>query len=1059
MKKLLTLFLFVGSFAYGQSPSTSINGISGPFTFTGAGVSCTGFTCTFSGGGGGGATLPTNAVVYGLSSTTSRGATTGDIANLYGSLAANQFLASPTGSSGTLLTRAISIADLPSTTLSAAGTPTVNAVTKWVTGNTIGNSALSDASGTISSTEPIRFNGTGPQIRPGTTNGGNPYAAATIDFWNSTTAAGINLYGADDGAGNSWISTVLPQGVICDNIGTQTNCGSQSYQILQYGGLGIQDGTGSLVGIVPHLGQYRTTFSPSTNTYTVTTPDFAGGVNLPSVASGTLATVAGTAAATTTTAVLAGDGSGNTTAATTAKMNTALNLSQGYNYGILYGFGDSTIACPNGSGPSTPANCQFSILAGDSLGLAVDYGVSGYYMSNVGDNLYNYFVPGAASPQRIPKIVMNGGINDANFVGNTTGGINNYTNALNAILYYVGLPPASRIQASACTASGSWVNPTIGPAMNAAALNYATLQNTTNGSTLTCTITTTTAQTKIGIVYVAGNTSAGTFTATIDGTPVNDVCNASTTFNNFGCNGQTLPDSRGEVMRQEYTVSPATSHVVVFTVSSTTAAGNIVAIKGIDAPPSAAFVNPPSYVIMEGVLRQFADALSAATAAYNTAALNTVNTAISDHINVIFSDMRTGTPGVNTSTDMANGAANAACPGGNQPLHPNDCGYWNEALTDEKAATAAGWNIFYPNLAGKGASSAQYQNLQPSGPIINSPMVANPVASGFANWWQIYGVGIGNPAATSIIPGILFNNNGSSSFQGAAAAYDNDHAVIVDALVTSGASAILNCPTFTNYTSCHASAYWDTSGNQITRGTETATAFTTTGIVSAGTVNVTGNVNVQGTVNSTINTNPASITNTGVALTANSNVGDEVYYDSTQTANNRIVEAIWFQGAYQIRFKSDSQATALAALQITGGQAGGVTGITSTSGSGSWAHTGAFSATGTSSALHLIGTGTAPTFAAGAGAGTTPTVTLINVHDSSGTIEIATGTGAAAGVIGTLTFGTAYGTAPNCTFSAGNASAAGVSNTVFLSSGTSNFVITGTLVAATTYFWTYTCVQ
>jgi len=640
---------------------------------------------------------------------------------------------------------------------------------------------------------------------------------------------------------------------------------------------------------------------------------------------------------TTGTSVLAGSGTGGIANATTPQMNSALNLSQGYNYGILYGFGDSTIACPNGSGPSTPANCEFSLLAADSLGQAIDYGVSGFYMSNVGDNLYTYFVPGAASPNRIPKIVMKGGINDANFVGNTTGGINNYTNALNAILYYVGLPPASRIQASACTAAGSWVNPTIGPAMNAAALNYATLQNTTNGSTLTCTIATTTAQTKIGIVYVAGNTSAGTFTATVDGTPVNDVCNASTTFNNFGCNGQTLPDSRGEVMRQEYTVSPATSHVVVFTVSSTTAAGNIVAIKGIDAPPSAVFVNPPSYVIMEGVLRQFADALSAATAAYNTAAVNMVNTAIADHLNVIFADMRTGTPGVNTSTDMANGAANSGCPGGNQPLHPNDCGYWHEVQTVENSASTAGWNIFYPNLAGKGASSAQYQNLQPSGPIINSPMVANPVASGFANWWQIYGVGIGNPAATSIVPGILFNNNGSNSFQGAAAAYDNDHAVIVDALVTSGAAAVLNCPTFTNYTSCHASAYWDVSGNQITRGAETATAFTSniaTGTAPLAVTSTTPVANltvsnhptsvycgITGTCSNTVRTGAKIVTGVSAALPG---VASPTYNQTTVTLS---AASAFSDTTYECQFASHNNtpngttnATSLYLNKVTGSQ-------------------------------------------------------------------------------------------------------------------------------------------
>jgi len=124
---------------------------------------------------------------------------------------------------------------------------------------------------------------------------------------------------------------------------------------------------------------------------------------------------------------------------------------------------------------------------------------------------------------------------------------------------------------------------------------------------------------------------------------------------------------------------------------------------------------------MEGVLRQYNDAIASTTAAYNTAALNTVNAAIADHLNVIFADMRTGTPGVNTLTDMANGATNAACPGGNQPLHPNDCGYWHEVQTIENAVAAAGWNLFYPNLAGKAPAAPtirifRYQARSPIAP-------------------------------------------------------------------------------------------------------------------------------------------------------------------------------------------------------------------------------------------------------------------------------------------------------------------------------------------------------
>jgi len=85
------------------------------------------------------------------------------------------------------------------------------------------------------------------------------------------------------------------------------------------------------------------------------------------------------------------------------------------------------------------------------------------------------------------------------------------------------------------------------------------------------------------------------------------------------------------------------------------------------------------------------------------------------------------------------------------------------------------------------------------------------------------------------------------------------------------------------------------------------------------TVTATGNVNVQGAISSTTNTQPASITNSGVVMTANPNVADLVYYDSVQTTDNHIVEGIWFQGAYQLRMKSDSQAQARAFFTATGG--------------------------------------------------------------------------------------------------------------------------------------------
>jgi len=67
----------------------------------------------------------------------------------YTAVPANTFLRGPSsGGNAAPFFGVIGVSDLPSTTLSAAGTPTVNAITKWVTSNTIGNSNLNETTGT-----------------------------------------------------------------------------------------------------------------------------------------------------------------------------------------------------------------------------------------------------------------------------------------------------------------------------------------------------------------------------------------------------------------------------------------------------------------------------------------------------------------------------------------------------------------------------------------------------------------------------------------------------------------------------------------------------------------------------------------------------------------------------------------------------------------------------------------------------------------------------------------------------------------------------------------------
>lgn len=103
---------------------------------------------------------------------------------------------------------------------------------------------------------------------------------------------------------------------------------------------------------------------------------------------------------------------------------------------------------------------------------------------------------------------------------------------------------------------------------------------------------------------------------------------------------------------------------------------------------------------------------------------------------------------------------------------------------------------------------------------------------------------------------------------------------------------------------------------------------------------VNGNVNAKGTVNATTGITPASPTNTGVALASTG----ALFYDSTQTANNRTWEWTYTGGSFQARALNDAASSNVVPFSITGGQAGGITAIASNSGSGKWTHTGAFSA-------------------------------------------------------------------------------------------------------------------
>jgi hypothetical protein len=131
------------------------------------------------------------------------------------------------------------------------------------------------------------------------------------------------------------------------------------------------------------------------------------------------------------------------------------------------------------------------------------------------------------------------------------------------------------------------------------------------------------------------------------------------------------------------------------------------------------------------------------------------------------------------------------------------------------------------------------------------------------------------------------------------------------------------------------------NGTPVGNTTPSTGAFTSLNATSA---SILGPSSAEG-VNSTGNGAVASPTNTGVALSAT--FAAATYYDSARTADNRTADFLWNGGSFSARFKNDAGSSTVTWLSAAGGQASGVSGITSNSGTGAWAHTGTFTTTGT----------------------------------------------------------------------------------------------------------------
>lgn len=431
-------------------------------------------------------------------------------------------------------------------------------------------------------------------------------------------------------------------------------------------------------------------------------------------------------------------------------------------------FGDSVAV---GTGASVQYKSYCSLLSNDFPASSfTNLGEGGTLMANVANKIL------ANTPRvnnvnlPLPAMFVEGGINDAFLNGSVAGATNNYSLELNAAIAAEEIPVSLQVMASTATPTGSWAADSGSVPLHSSWAGTA-MKSTTNGSTLTFTGNTGTG-TKVGLTWMAFVVAdTGTFTVTVNGSSVNNTCTGTTTFNAFGCNGIAVNPTTAitaTIMRQDFTVTPG-AYTVVVTVSSATNASNPVTILDTDSYPTSKANQP--YFLMSGVIYENGDAASAATAAMNSTGSSVIAAMLANNLNVTFVDVRGGTPGVNSSTDMATQANNqSAClsSAGSAPLHPNDCGHYHYAQTFENAASAAGLKLFSPQSGGRSTvipygltveGSVALVNPSPSS-TANFPTVssgANANAAYLTNFWNT-NVLSAVPSSSVFSPGIAFWN-------------------------------------------------------------------------------------------------------------------------------------------------------------------------------------------------------------------------------------------------------------------------------------------------------------
>lgn len=327
--------------------------------------------------------------------------------------------------------------------------------------------------------------------------------------------------------------------------------------------------------------------------------------------------------------------------------------------------------------------------------------VGGFTSDQILYQTVNFFNP----KPNVPSVsIINGGANDA-ACGTSAACVNNYTQAMDAAIAWLAIPYSARIMASNCASSGSWsTDSTLTMLTPSYIANPGTaVSSTASGATRTCSIPSS-ASPVIGVNFQVTNAQAGNFTVTIDGSLVTNSCTSSTTFVSGPCGGNTLNQAT-TMFRQEYAVTPNQAHTVLITLTNSVK----VDLTAVDWVPAAA--STPS---LSGVFVVNTNAIFTNFATYNTALATLTSALKTDGLLVYLVDLINGTPGVNSTTDIAT-SATASCDGSTTASHPNSqCGYLHMAQTIYNAELANGYVFSGPPSGQNNISAAQLLQIIPT---------------------------------------------------------------------------------------------------------------------------------------------------------------------------------------------------------------------------------------------------------------------------------------------------------------------------------------------------------